>query len=353
MKWQNKFWAIAAIPFLCVSFSFYSCGKNGEAKDKNGAEEEAVLIPVEVTVVSQDEISAFLSGTATIETEEEAEVVAKTSGIVERILVEEGMPVRKGQILAQLEDDMLAIELEKAVADLDKLENDYHRNKELFSKKLISKEEFQNKRFEYDAQKATYKRAKLNLEYASIRAPFSGVVATRYIKNGNMISVNQPAFKVVDFEHLIANLFVPEGEAHKIEIGQRAQLNFDATNATTFAGRVARISPIVDPASGTMKVTVAVNSAGSNIKPGMFVRIRIVYDTHPKSMLIPKQAVLAEDEEESVFIVQDSVAIRKHVKTGFTSETMVEILSGLSLGEQVVVVGQNGLKDSSKVEIVQ
>ncbi|MFQ5824894.1 MAG: efflux RND transporter periplasmic adaptor subunit, partial [bacterium] len=223
----------------------------------------------------------------------------------------------------------------------------------LFQKNLISKEDFQNVRFQYDAQKAAFEKAKLNLEYASIRAPITGVVATRYIKTGNMVNLNQPVFKVVDFEHLIANLFVPEVEIRKIQIRQRSELSFDASNGTVFDGYVERISPIVDPTSGTVKVTVAVKSDNSYIKPGMFARVRIIYDTHQNSLLIPKQALLSEDGSEVVFTIQDSLALKKIVKTGYTSESLVEILHGLSLGEQVVVVGQNGLKDSSKVEIVQ
>jgi membrane fusion protein (multidrug efflux system) len=116
---------------------------------------------------------------------------------------------------------------------------------------------------------------------------------------------------------------------------------------------VQRISPIVDPTSGTVKVTIAVKKRNSNVKPGMFALVRIIYDTHQNSLLIPKQAVLAEDGLEVVFTIQDSLAIKKQVKTGYTSEAMVEIVDGLSSNEQVVVVGQNGLKDSSKVEIVQ
>ncbi|MFQ5750568.1 MAG: efflux RND transporter periplasmic adaptor subunit [bacterium] len=352
MKICNKLFCLSFALLLLSSIVSMSCGKNGEAKNKND-EEASVLIPVEVAQVSQEDIPAFLTGTATLEAEEETEVVAKTSGIVEQILIEEGMFVKKGQILAKLEEEMLAIELQKAKADLNKLENDFQRNKELFQKNLISKEEFQNVRFQYEAQKAAFEKAKLNLKYASIRAPIAGVVAKRHIKTGNMVNLNQPVFKIVDFEHLIANLFVPEVEIRKIKIGQRAELNFDASNGTVFAGYVERISPIVDPNSGTVKVTITVKDKSTHIKPGMFARVRIIYDTHQNSLLIPKQAVLSEDGSEVVYTIQDSMATKRLVKTGYATESMVEIVEGLSLGESVVVVGQNGLKDSSKVEIVQ
>jgi len=241
---MKKLYSILSLCLLLtLSLFFISCGKSGEAKDKK--QEDVVLIPVEVSRVSTDDISALLTGTATLEAEEEAEVVAKTSEIVTEILVEEGMPVKKGQVLARLENKMLAIEVQQAQADINKLQNDFNRNKELFGKNLISKEEFQNVRFQYEAQKAQFDKAKLNLEYTSIKAPISGVVAERYIKNGNMVNLNQPVFKIVDFDPLIALLYVPEVDIHKIKLGQKAEISLDATNGTAYRGSVWRISPIV------------------------------------------------------------------------------------------------------------
>ncbi len=327
-----------------------ACGKNGEAKIVE--KEENVLIPVEVAKVVQDDISAYITATSTLQAEEEAEVVAKTSGIVQQIFVEEGDRVTKGQILAKLEDEMLAIEVERARAELLKLEHSFKRDQELFEKNLISSEQFQNTRFQYEAQKAAFEKAKLNLEYAKIRAPISGVVAVRYIKTGNMVKINQPVFKIVDFDPILANIFVPETEINKVQIGQKAQLRFDATNGTVYEGYVQRISPIVDPSSGTVKVILYVENRDQKLKPGMFARVKLLYDTHQKTLLIPREAVITEDDITMVYTVQDSQAIRKPVKLGYSTEKMVEILQGLSKEDLVVVVGQNSLKDSSKVEIV-
>ncbi len=349
---MKKIYRVLNLCLLLVLCQFsISCSKNGEAKDKE--KEDVVLIPVEVSKVSNNDISAFLTATATLEAEKEAEVVAKTSEIVTEILAEEGMAVRKGQVLARLENKMRTIEVQQAQADINKLKNDYNRNKELFERNLISKEEFQNVRFQYEAQKALFDMAKLNLEYTSIRAPISGVVASRYIKTGNMVNLNQPVFKVVDFDPLIAVIFVPENDIHKIKLGQKAEISLDATNGTAYHGSVWRISPIVDPESGTVKVTVAVKDEYAALKPGMFARVKIIYDTHQNSLLIPKHAVLSEDGTETVFVIKDSMAIRHTVRTGYSNDHYFEILSGLSSGDQVVVVGQNGLKDSSKVEIIE
>lgn len=342
---------LTSFPFLLCLLStlLISCGGNG---DDDEEKEEITLTPVEVSQVKTDEISAYLSGTATIEAEEEAEVVAKTSEIVREILVEEGMEVKKGQILARLENRMLAIEVQQATADLNKMENDFKRSEDLFNKNLISKEEFQAVGFQFDAEKALYEKARLNLQYTSITAPISGVVAQRYIKTGNMVKQNDPVFKLVDFEPLIAVLYVPENDIHKVAAGQVAQLSVDATNGTVFEGTVWRISPIVNPESGTVKVTIAVKDASAALKPGMFARVKVVYDTHRETLLIPKHAVISEDGSQLVFTVQDSIAVKTVVQTGYSDENYYEVLDGLRAEDRVVIVGQNGLKDSSRVEII-
>ena len=121
---------------------------------------------------------------------------------------------------------MLTIEMAQARADLNKLENDFNRNQELFNRNLISKEEFQTVRFQYDAQKAAFEKARLNLAYTIIRAPISGVIATRYIKVGNMVNTNQQLFKIVDFDPLIARLYIPEVDVDKVRVGLNAETDF-------------------------------------------------------------------------------------------------------------------------------
>lgn len=353
MRNHSNPYLLIVLPLLILSAFAISCGSNGEAQEREASKEDAVATPVEVAAVTRDAIAAYLTGTATLETEEEAEVVAKTQGIVEEILVEEGVRVNKGQVLARLDDEMLAIEVERARAELNRLESEFQRSKELFEKNLISKEEFQNARYRFEAQRSAFEAARLNLQYATIQAPISGVVARRYIKAGNMVRQNDPLFKIVNFDHLIANIHVPEVEIKKLRVGQRAELTFDATNGVAYTGRVERISPIVDPASGTVKVTVAVEDGAGNLKPGMFSRVRIIYDQRENALLIPKHALLSESEPSAVYVVSDSLALRRPVQTGYTTETMVEILEGLAAGEQVVVVGQAGLKDSARVEIVR
>jgi membrane fusion protein (multidrug efflux system) len=303
-------------------------------------------------MVTSGDIASYWTGTATLEAEKETGVVAKVGGVVERILVEEGDYVTVGQVLAELDDEKLAVQMEQARANLEKLRSDYDRARELFDESLVSAQEFQRTKYEYESQKAAYDLCALDLEYAAIRSPISGVVAERLIKVGNMVLANSAVFRVTDPDPLLAVLHVPERQVGRLMDGQRAMITVDALGEAEFEGMVDRISPVVDPSTGTIKVTVEVYDASRSLKPGMFARINIVHNVHSGALLAPRDAIMEEDDEASVFVVSDSTAFRRVVKTGFVNSVHIEIMDGLALGDTVVTTGKGSLKDSSRVEMV-
>lgn len=335
---------------LATGLALSGCG-NGKAKEKD-KQDETPSIPVETASVTSGSVSATYSGTATLEAEQEATVVAKVSGVVQRILVEEGARVSAGQVLAKIDDARFKLERDRARANLAKLEQEYERNQLLHERGLVSADAYQRLKFDLDALKAQFDIAELDFDYTAIRAPIDGVVSVRHIKVGNMVTVNQATFEVTDFDPLLAELFVPERELNKLRPGQKATVGADALPEQSFAASIERISPTVDPKTGTFKVTVAVKDPSRRLKPGMFGRVNIVYDVHADALLVPRHAVMQEDAEATVYVVADGVATRRTVTTGYTNNGTLEIVSGLKLGEVVVTVGQTSLKDGAKVVLV-
>jgi RND family efflux transporter MFP subunit len=311
-----------------------------------------MAVPVEVAQVERGDISAFFTTTATLEAEEETDVVAKVGGVVKEIRVEEGDAVKAGQVLAKLDDEKVTMQLAQAKANLNKLENAYHRSEALFQKNLVSTEEFQKAKYEYEFQKATYDLVKLDLDYTSIRAPIDGVVSERRIKKGNMVLPNQAVFRVTGLSPLRAMLHVPEHQMNKLRKGHTAQFTVDALQDATFSGIIDRTSPVVDPLTGTVKVTVKVNDTTGRLKPGMFARIHIIYDLHTHALLVPKEALVTEDRENAVFLVKDGKALRKLVEIGYRNGTHIEIMEGIAEGDVIVTTGKGSLKDQTKVEVV-
>lgn len=321
--------------------------------DKDAAdEEETAAIPVEVGHPTRGDIFAVYSATAALEADGEAEVVAKVGGEIVELLVEEGDIVKSGQILARLDGDRLRLEAQQARANLSKLEQEHKRNTDLRERGLISADAFENIRYEMDSLRAAYNMARLELSYTEIKAPIDGVVADRYVKLGNTISADEPVFHISDMNPLLGYLHVPEREFRKLRPGQPVRISVDAIPEKTFSGVVARISPTVSPETGTFKVTVEVAASEGQLKPGMFGRFNIVFDQREQAILVHRSAIIVGDIDTVVYVIEDGVARRRPITTGYTSDGNIEILEGLTGDEEIVIVGQSGLKDGTRISIV-
>lgn len=322
------------------------------AQAKDSPKDATPAIPVETATAQQAAVAANYSGTTTLEAAEEASVVAKVGGTVSAIFAEEGRQVKAGDALAQLDDTEMRYNAEEAEANYEKKQQEYARDQKLFDLHLISADAFDTVKYDMAVLKATYDLAKLNLDRTVIRSPINGVVAKRLIKVGNTLTPNESVYVVTDFDPLLAVLYVPENALARIKPGQPAELSADAMAGRTFTGKVARLSPVVDPTTGTFKVTVEVNHGERGLAPGMFSRVNITYDVHKNALTVPRTAILTEDGESAVYVVSSGTAHRVAVSLGYADGDKVEITRGLKAGDSVVTLGQNSLKDGTKVAIV-
>jgi membrane fusion protein, multidrug efflux system len=325
---------------------------NGKAKDKDKDDAAATAVPVEVQPLKHAAMVAVYSGTAPIEANGEAEVVAKVGGEVRQIFVEEGDAVREGQVLARLDGDRLRLDVAQKEANLRKLERDYKRQVELADKGLVAKGTAENAKFDLDALRASYDSARLELGYTEIRAPIPGVISARHIKVGNTIKPNDPTFRVTNLDPLLAYVHVPEKEFRKLAPGQPADVVVDALGGEHFTGTISRISPTVDPQSGTFRARVEVPDATRHLKPGMFARVNIAYERRENALQLPRTAIIDSDGEQSVYVVVNNKAEQRKIATGLANNGWIEVLQGLKGDERVVVVGQAGLKTGTPVKVV-
>jgi membrane fusion protein (multidrug efflux system) len=342
------------VALLCVT-AFAACD-NGSANtagaDKKKDGEEVLPVPVEVISPFRGDVFAMYSGTASLETEEEALIVAKVGGEVTELLVEEGDRVKEGDILARLDGDRLRLEMQRAYANLKKLQQEYDRNVELHDKGLVSAGAFEGIKYELESLKAAYNLARLEYSYTDIRAPIDGVITERFIKVGNTISANDKAFQITDMDPLLSYLFVPEKEFRRLKPGQSARMTVDAIPGEVFDASILRISPVVDPETGTFKVTLAIVDPSTRLKPGMFGRFQIIFDQRQNVLLVPRVAILEDETQQSVFVVEDGVAKRRTIQTGYSMGENIEVTGGLSGDETVITLGQTGLKDGAEVTVI-
>lgn len=342
---------VSLITLVCTML-LSACQSGEQDEEKDTDSEETLPVPVETNTPVRGDIYATYSGTAPIEAFAEADVVAKVDGEIRQLLVEEGDSVSAGQVLVRLDGDRLRLELNESRARLSKLQSDHARNEELQDKGLLSEGDFEKIRYDLEALQASFNLRSLELDYTQIRAPIDGVVSERYIKLGGTIKNGDPVFRVTSLDPLVAYLHVPEREYRRIAAGQAVLIDVDALPGAPVAANVTRVSPIVDPATGTFKITIEIRDDEQRIKPGMFGRMNIVYDKHENVLQVPRSAIIDTAAGSYVFIVEDGTGIRRDIETGFSGEGMVEITTGLDDNDNVITVGHVGLKSEAKVTVI-
>ncbi len=392
MKIKNNSLRVAA---LCaavgvLSLSLGGCGGSSAAQAKDAKDSKPDLVnavPVETAKAARGQIAASYNGTATLTADHEAQVAAKTSGVLIKLFVEEGQTVKAGQVLAQLEQDTARAKLAQAEAQMRKADASFTYNEKAIQKQLIAQKDYDQAKFDMQNLRAAYEEARLNLQFTTITAPVDGVIAERSVKLGNLIQNNQNLFRIVGMDPLQAVLNVPERQLGILKAGQPVALEADALPGQKFVGNILRIAPVVDSASGTFRVTCEFHDKTATLKPGMFGRVGIVYDQRADALTVPRSALVEEDGETAVFVVEKGtekpaddakkdaakkpdakvadaakadakpaapglVAHRKLVKVGYSDGDKVEIRSGIDEGTQVITVGRNAVRDGTAVQVL-
>lgn len=361
---------------LLLPLLLAGCGGHKGADDSKASSNS---VPVETAVVGRAPVDASYAGTATLEAVAEADVVAKTPGVLLQLDAEEGMHVERGQLLARLDDADARAQLEQSRAQMRKADAVYDYAKKSIERKLIPRRDFDQARFDRENQHAAYAEAQLKLSYTRIVAPISGVISRRAVKTGNLIKQNDVLFHIVDMQPLQAVLNVPERELGTLKPGQPVQLSVDALPQKRFEGQVARVAPVVDAGTGTFRVTVQFKGDDGVLRPGMFGRFRIVYDHRRDAITVPRSALVEEDGEVAVYVVEpgkakppkrdkpaagDAVAAEKSVPktvdvahrrviaTGYGEGDRIEVVKGLQPGERVITVGRNAVRDGTEVQVL-
>ena len=343
----------AVVLALACVLSVAACkggSPDGAAPGEDGKKgPEAVT--VEVAAVETRPVAASYSGTAPLEAPAEAQVVAKTSGVALSVLVEEGDVVRAGQTLVRLDASRAELQAAQTAAQMNKLQNQFARAQTLAKEQLIAASDYDQIRYDLENARAANRLANLELSYAAVKAPISGVVASVTPKPGNFVQINTPIVRIVDTSTLEAVLNVPERELATMQAGLPVDLRVDALPGKTFTGTIDRISPVVVSGSGTFRVITEFDSGGL-LQPGMFGRIGIDYDKRANATVVPRAALLDAGTNAAVFAVRDGKAARVPVTLGYMDGQWAEVREGLAVGEQVVVAGKAALRDGSAVTVI-
>jgi len=321
-------------------------------------EDPSDLIAVRVASVETAPISSLYATSSTLRADKQATVIARTQGVIRRLRVEEGDVVTAEQVLAVLEDDEQRIEVDRTRTALQIEEQEYLRAKKLHGEELLSFEDFEAARREFEDARHGAARADLELERTEVRAPFSGIVVRRHLDPGATVSDGTAVYDLADVTPLYTDVNVPERHVARLAPGQIVRLHADSSGETVVA-RIERIAPSVDVASGTVKVTLAVEEK-ARLRPGAFVRVNIITDTHSGAMVVPRAALVAEGSRWHLFRMdgEDDRVAQVDVVLGYEEGDRVEIAKvvdtddRLAAGDRVVVVGASALTDGARVVVL-
>ena len=321
-------------------------GEDGKAEADSTAPPP---VPVNVIPASLGTISDLILTTATVEADRDAQIFPRTTGMIEEMRVEEGAYVNQGDVLAVLENDEEEVSMARAEAIREARKQEYDRSMALLDAQLISEVDHEAKEREYIMAKADWESAKVAYDKTTIRAPFGGTITERHQNVGNMARPGDALFTLVDLNTLLIYSHLPEMEWSHVAVGQQVVLETQTLPDGKFDGTILRVSPIINPQNGTFKVTIKIDDPGWRLKPGMFVRVKILADQHKDVLLIPKIALLEDNE---VFTVRDSLATRVALTLGLQDADFTEIREGLNPGDLIVIAGHRSMKDSTRVKIV-
>ena len=283
---------------------------------------------------------------------QQATIIAKVGGTLERVFVDMGTQVKENQILALIDTVELSQQYQQMSASYANARINYDRTKQLAEQNLLARQDLDNAEAAMKVSKANYEMAKTRLAYARITAPFSGTVTKRNLDPGALLSANNTAiFTLMDLDAMKIVVNVLEKNIPLVSIGRKAVLKVDAFPTKQFEGSIARFSDAVDLSTRTMAVQIDIPNPDHLLKPGMFASVMLVVDVHPDAITVPTAALLKDEKGFFVYAVNGNSAHRKQVTPGIEQSGRTEILAGVDGSEAIITTGQQFVKDGAPVAL--
>ncbi len=298
---KKVIWIIVIVLILGIGYRVIT--RKEMVNRKTGDDVSEAFVPVAIEEVKSGDLELVLSFVGDIKGEDQVTVYSEATGRLSRYLVEEGGWVKKDQVIALVDRAITGMEFEEA----------------------------------------------------KVKSPLSGTVGRLYLDKGSTIGLETPIALIARMDRVRVEFSIPEKDMVKVSKDQEAKVRVDAYPDRTFNGKVTRLSPVVDPFTRSAFADVTLSNPRHMLKPGMFAEIDIVVDSSKGTIVVPREVILEDLNTGSsfVFVVEGGTAVKRDIEIGISQEGLVEVKSGLSFGEKMIVSGQHYLKDGEKVEVVE
>jgi membrane fusion protein (multidrug efflux system) len=312
----------------------------------------AFPMAVETARVEASELAVDATAVGSLGSNESVVLRPEIAGRIAAINFKDGVAVSKGALLVELDAATQAAEFDQAKAGLALAQANYQRTQDLFAKKFISGQALDNSQAALKVQDAALALAQAKLDKTRIRAPFSGVVGIRNVSVGDYVKEGQELVNIEDIATLKVDFRLPESYLPQLSPGQQLELSSDALPGLVFTAVLEAINPLVEASGRAISLRARLSNSERRLRPGMFVRVRLIFEKRDNVLLIPEQALVPDSKAPYVFRVVDGQAQRVAIKTGLRRNAQVEVVEGLSAGDEVVTAGQLKLRDGAPVRAV-
>ena len=309
--------------------------------------------PVAVARVERHDLAREVTLSAPVEPLRVVAVNSRTAGTMLTVRVVEGNRVRPGQLLAELDARETQAQLDRARGLLANAKATFDRTEQMHQARIVTDAEFEQARAAFVTAQSDVDLWETRLDFTRVEAPTAGIVTAKLIEAGGAVTTNQHLFDIADDSLLVVRVQMSELDVVHLEPGSRAAVQLDALPSAPLHGTVRRIFPAANAQTRLVPVEVALGAAppGTRVRPGFLARVTFDLEQRPQALAVPAAAVGAGTSGTFVYVVQSDTLIRRPVSTGMTSAGLVEVASGLALGELVVTSGQVNLRPGAKVRV--
>jgi membrane fusion protein (multidrug efflux system) len=280
-------------------------------------------------------------------------LLSKLNGTIEAVLVREGQKVKKGDVLARIEEEDYRIAVDRAKAAYDLARAEYERDKAIYAKGVIPTATLDTNKTRMETAKADYDNAKLQYSRCTVTAPMTGMMKKVDAKVGLQLSVGDPIAEIIEIDRLKAVVGIPESDVTAVRGLDTINISLQALKDRTIAGKVHYLSSAPETVARLFRLELAIDNSSGEVLPGMFLRADVVKRTVPDAIVIPFYSVISRNNEQYVYTEEDGVVQKKKVRLGIMEKWQVEVVEGLAGGERLVVEGHRDVEDKQKVKVVK
>ena len=318
------------------------------------ANETKEVVKIKAVTVTPQKFEHFIEVTGKVEADQDVNVAAETAGIIDEVLVTEGQTVRKGQVLARINTDVLDRSVDELQVQLDLAKTNYERQKNLWDQNVGSEMEYLRAKNSVESLEKRIESLNTQIDLAEIKSPSDGVVDVVYQKKGNIGNPQTPFAKVVNISHLKIYGDVSESYLTKVHSGDKVLVRFPALNSELEAN-IDQIGNIIDPNNRTFRIRINLNNPDKTIKPNLITVLKLRDYVNENAIVVPALYIKEDFSGHYTYIVEQNgskaVAKKVYVTPGISDNNLTEVVDGLQEGMLVVSEGYNQIADGTDVQL--